>query len=771
MTPIRSRKHAATGAAALFATLAAPALAQTAAPEATLPEVKARAAGESAYKAETVSSPKFTQPLLDTPQTVTVIKRELIQQQAATTLAEALRNSPGITMMLGENGNTQTGDAIVMRGFDSTSSIFVDNIRDTGAISRDMFNIDQVEVVKGPSGADNGRGASSGYVNLVTKAPTLRNAASGSLMIGSESRVRATADVNRKLDIGLPGAAFRLNVMKDQGGVPGRREVENDSWGIAPSFTIGLGSPTRLTLYLLHTEGDHRPDGGVPTIGLEGFRDAAFEPGGALAGVRPAPVDRENYYGSLQDFNRTKVDMFTSRIEHDLAKNLVLTNTTRLARSRQTYVIGGLGGTTATDGSTCNRAWFNACDADPANWTVTRGRQIAQRSNQILTNQTNLAGEFVAAGFKHSFSGGVELTHEKVHTPTMVSAGTLPAANLYRPNPGDAFPAIALVPNGAFTKGSTTTAALYAFDTLTINDKLKLNAGLRWERYSTDFNSVTLSTATANPTLPVGTPIPASIGAKDDLLSLKVGALYKPVPNGSLYVSFANSQQPPGGPALTLSAAANNVNNPVYAPQKGTNVEAGAKWDLFDNRLSVAGSIYRSENRNELVQDPIDTAVYTQVGKRRVQGVELSAAGQVTPAWELSLGLAYMDAKIVNGFAGAANPTQGGLLQWTPKLSFTGWTTYKLPFGLTLGGGARYVDSVVRSSVTTFTTAQSGIVGASDYWVFDAMAAYEVNRNVTLQLNLLNLADKDYIAGINNSGKRYSPGAPRSAFLTANVKF
>jgi len=223
-----------------------------------------------------------------------------------------------------------------------------------------------------------------------------------------------------------------------------------------------------------------------------------------------------------------------------------------------------------------------------------------------------------------------------------------------------------------------------------------------------------------------------------------------------------------------LSAAASNANNAAYEPQRGLNLEAGTKWDWFDNRLAVAASIYRSENRNELVQDPIDPNTYTQVGKRRVQGVELSAAGQVTPAWDVNLGLAFMDAKIVRGFTGAANPTQGGLLQWTPKLSFTAWTTYKQPFGvtgLTLGGGGRYVDSVVRSSVTQFTTAQSGLMSAPSYWVFDAMASYAVNKQLSLQLNLNNLFDKEYIASINNSGKRYMPGAPRSAYLTANLKF
>jgi catecholate siderophore receptor len=783
MPHIRSRKHASApqaffnrGAALAFAAIAPGAAMAQAAPaaETTLPEIKARAAAENPYKADGVASPKFTQPLVDTPQTITVIKRELIQQQAASTLSEALRNSPGITLLLGENGSTQTGDAVVMRGFDTSASIFVDSIRDLGAISRDMFNIDQVEVVKGPSGADNVRGASSGYINLVTKAPTRRNAASASVMLGSANRVRATADINRTLDVGLPGTAVRLNLMKDEGGVPGRDAVKNRSFGIAPSLTVGLGTPTRFSVFYLHTEARNRPDGGLPTVGLDGFSDAAFATGGALAGKTLAPVDRHNYYGSLDDFNHTLVDMVTTKIEHDFGGSSVLTNTTRLGRSRQTYVIGGLSGTTAADGTSCNRGWFNACDADPSQWTVLRSRQISQRSNQILTNQTNLATEFDTVGLKHNFSGGIEFIHEKQSTPTLASAGTLPVAKLYASSTADAFPAINLAPTGAYSKGSTLTAALYAFDTLAVTERLKLNAGIRWERFSTDFNGVTLATAAVNPTLPVGMPIPSALSLADDLVSLKLGALYKPAPNGSVYVSVANSQLPPGSVAFTLSAAASNANNVAYEPQRGLNLEAGTKWDWFDNRLAVAASIYRSENRNELVQDAIDPNTYTQVGRRRVQGVELSAAGQVTPVWDVNLGLAFMDAKVISGFTGAANPTQDGLLQWTPKVSFTAWTTYKQPFGvagLTLGGGGRYVGSVVRSSVTQFTTAQSGVTGAPSYWVFDAMASFEVSKALSLQLNLNNLFDKEYIASVNNSGKRYMPGAPRSAYVTANLKF
>lgn len=797
MAFIKSRKHQApaqprlTSTAAALATLAIPVAVHAqdsatppppaasapaaAVPEATprqqapqvLPATRVQGSAEVPFKADTVSSPKFTQPLVDTPQTITVIKRELIQQRSASTLTEALRNSPGITLLMGENGNTQTGDAVVMRGFDTSASIFVDNIRDLGAISRDVFNIEQIEVVKGPSGADNGRGASSGYVNLVSKAPSLEDASSGSVMIGSESRRRLTLDLNRKFDIGLPGTAFRLNLMQDQGGVPGRDHVENDVWAIAPTLSVGLGTPTRATFYYLHSETRNRPDGGVPTIGLDGFTDPLFGPGSEP----PAPVRRSNYYGALDDRNDVDVDMFTAKVEHDFNATTTLTNTARLAHTTQLYVIGGVSGTnrSMTVVEPCSNGWFNTCSANPAEWTVDRNRQATSRVNDLLTNQTNVATEFTLGEIKHNLSGGVEFIYERQRSSSVSStAGT--NANLYNPSVGDAFPVVVPGANGTFTDGNTLTAALYAFDTLTLNDRVKLNGGLRFEKFRTETDSAALSTATSHPTLPVGTLVPTSLGVSDTLLSWKVGALYKPQPNGTYYISFANSKFPPGSANFSLNAGATNAANPRFTPQEGKNTEIGTKWDLLDGKLSLAGALYRSVNQNEVITDPTDPNSAIPVGERRVQGLELSAAGQLSPGWDVNVGLGWMDAEITRGTPGATG-TQGGLLQWTPEYALTVWSSYRLSSIWTVGGGVRYIDTVVRSSNNGFATVPSGLLEMPSYTVADAMVAYEFSKDVTFQLNLFNLFDEEYVAALNNSGKRYVPSEPRSFQLAAMFRF
>jgi len=315
---IKSSKHAAhflaPAATASLMALALPVGAQQ--PGGTLQEVQVTGSAQTDYKPETLSSPKFTQPLVDTPQTISVIRREVMQEQAATTLQEALRNTPGITLLLGENGHTNTKDNVFMRGFDASGSIFTDGVRDVGGGARSTFNVEQIEVIKGASGSEYGRGVASGSINMATKVPFAGDVGEVRASLGSADQKRATADVNRQINA---NTALRLNVLAQDGGVPGRDYVRNKSTGLAPSLALGLGTPTRVFGDASIVRNDNRPDGGVPTIGLPGYYNAAL----AAAGVRTqtrGPVNSGNYYGALDDFHKSGQDQFTVRVEHDLAR-------------------------------------------------------------------------------------------------------------------------------------------------------------------------------------------------------------------------------------------------------------------------------------------------------------------------------------------------------------------------------------------------------------------------------------------------------------------
>lgn len=778
MQPIKSRKHSARLAlpamapglltTALLGSLAiAPAHAATSVdtPSASealiaqaknLPRVQVHGSAGADYRIDELSSHKFTQPLLDTTQTISIIGRDLIQQQGATTLTEALRNSPGVgTFYAGENGSTSTGDTLYMRGFDSSGSIFVDGVRDLGSISRDVFNIEQIEVTKGPDGTEYGRTAPTGAINMVSKRPQLDTAVSGSLAYGSANQKRATADWNQAIG---DSAAFRLNVMSQDSGVPGRDRVENNRWGVAPSLGFGLGSATRITLDYLHVKQDNVPDGGVSTIGLPGY--SSPDPTRPfLTGARP--VDPHNFYGTRQDHDAVQADMFTAIVEHDFSDNLAVHDTLRWGRTRQDYLLTSFMATAAN--------LLTPDPADPSTWTVARSNPtFKQQTNRILTNQTNLTANFVTGAVSHNLSAGIELSREEAATRGLapLDGSSWPAANLYHPNPDQG--GLVYGRTGAHGNGRTDTAAAYVFDTLKFGERWQLNAGARLDHYRTRFDSTEACGGRRGPVCgsdPIGTVLP-SVDARisGNLPNYKLGVLFKPTAQGSIYANFAMSQEPPGGNTLALSNAENSADQPNLDPQKARTVELGTKWSVLGDKLLLTGALYRTTVSNDLVQDPTD-GLYYQVGRKRVQGVEITAVGRITDNWAVSTGYTRMDAKVIRG--GTVTSDGSSDLAYTPSSAFTAWTTYRLPFNLTLGGGARHSGKMKRGS--------DGAVGTpaftDGYWVFDAMATFEVNQHVDLQLNVYNAFDKHYVAAINKSGYRYTPATPRAAMLTAHFRF
>lgn len=731
----------------------------------TLNEVKVVGAAENDFKAEKASSPKYTEKLVDTPQTIVVIKKELIEQQGAVTLTDALRNTPGVgTFFLGENGSTNTGDAVYMRGFDASGNIYVDGVRDVGSISRDVFNIEQIDVLKGPAGTDSGRGSPTGSINLVSKTATLENSFNSLLTAGSGQQKRATADWNRVIDVDS-GTAFRLNLLDQNSGNPARDDVKNKRWAVAPTITFGIGKPTRVTASYLHVDQNNVPDGGVPTIGLPGYTtpDTITATNKVIRTFlnSAAKVDPSNFYGSTSDYDKVKADMATVRIEHDFSPTLQLQNTTRYGRTKEDYLL------TSFMGSTANLATPVA--SDPSTWTLARSlRTVKDQENTILTNQTVVTAQFDTGSLKHTLVTGLEFTSEKQTNYSYVPAslGTLAPANLYHPNPNDPVIGFNPVRSGAYTEGEVNTQSVYAFDTIKFGDKWSINGGMRFDHFNTTYDAVTLQTAVTSGVqpLPVGTPIPTHLTLGNTLANGKLAVSYKPTADSSVYALWASSKAPPGV-NFALSAAASSAQNPTYDPQETTTKEIGGKWDLLKQKLSLTAALYQTTVKNDVEQDPVIPTLYYQTGKKRVQGVEIGVVGEITHDWLVSAGYTRMNTEVESGKVVTASGINN--LSYTPKQAFTSWTSYSLPFGLKVGGGARYVGDMLRGT--------DGAVGTpariDGYWVFDAMATYTVNKNLDLQLNAYNLADKVYVAAINKSGFRYTPGQPRSFSLTANIKF
>ena len=420
---------------------------------------------------------------------------------------------------------------------------------------------------------------------------------------------------------------------------------------------------------------------------------------------------------------------------------------------------------------------INAISAAPGSaastWTIARTRQSVLQDNEILANQTNLVSEFKLGGVAHTVSSGLEFMSEKQNAFGRAGLGSVNGnntANLYSPRISDVGTGLAPVLNGVYTRGATSTAAVYAFDTVKLTDKFHVNAGVRAERYKTETNSAALSTVTSHPALPVGTLVTAPyLENSDNLISWKAGVLYKPAPEGSIYAAFATSKTPPGGANFALSATNGNVNAPNMDPQTTRNIEIGTKWDVLAKTLALTAAVYRTENLNEISLLDSVTNTYSQLGKRRVEGVELGMVGQFTRAWQVTAGVATMKNKIIEGTTAANSP--GAQVRWSPDLPATLWSSYNVNDKFTVGGGARYTSRQKRLIDPTLDASIQNVPEIDGYAVADALLSYKLNKNVSIQFNVYNVFNKFYVSTLNNSGSRLAFGTERSAQLSANFAY
>nr|MBP9216638.1 TonB-dependent receptor [Agitococcus sp.] len=420
-------------------------------------------------------------------------------------------------------------------------------------------------------------------------------------------------------------------------------------------------------------------------------------------------------------------------------------------------------------------------------------RQRVDQTNEILANQSTLNTAFQTGSINHDLVLGLEILKESqlslgttrgsTSTTTVVLNGqTLPidspVQNVYAPNSQVSL----LIPylTGADNDGSTTTTALYAFDTLSLTDNLKFNIGLRADSYKTKTTSGTLVTGGASGNLATYSPQGYNVGDvvindledDDTLISWNAGLVFKPAANGSVYVAFADAQTPPAGDSFVLSATAGNQANAALESQKTTTAEVGTKWELLNKRLNVSAALYRTENENQASVDAI-TGVATQEGKTRIDGIELAAVGQLTNFWQLTASIGLMDSEQLNQSSKSSSTgaiSTSDSIRWTPDMTASLWTSYTLD-KLTLGGGARYVSEQKRVVTTNTNLATQNMPAIPAYTVVDMMAAYKVSKNTNLRLNVYNVFNEEYISTLNNGGSRMTLGAPISASIAAEFSF
>ncbi len=656
--------------------------------------------------------PQLAAPLRDVPQTVTVIPSDVIQSQGATTLRDVLRNVTGISVQAGEGG-VPAGDNLSIRGFNARTDIFIDGVRDSGGYTRDSFNTEQVEVVKGPSSSYSGRGSTGGSVNMATKAPLLTSARHASLGGGSSAYKRGTFDVNQPMG---ESVAVRFNAMWTDSGAPGRNEVTSERWGIAPSLAIGLGTPTKVTLNYSHLAQDNLPDYGIPWVPptnapLSGYADQA------------PPVSFENFYGlTRRDYENTLNDTATATAEHAFGGAASLRSLVRYGRTKRDSLI------------TAPR--FEANGSTAIRRTDWKSRDQA---DAILAHQTDVTLRFSTGAVRHTVISGIELARETSENWNRIELNpAAPSTDLFNPTPGQAYTS-RLVRDGAVTDATATSAAAFAVDTVEVGSHVQLTGGLRLDRFALDY----LTRSAAN--------VDTRLERTDHMVSWRSGVVFKPRPEGSIYAGAGTSLNPSTeGLSLTSSTVA-------VAPEKTRSFEAGTKWDLLEGRLGMNAAAFYTMKTNARTPgiNPGEPPTVLQ-GEHIVRGVEMGVNGSVNPRWQLFGSYTFMHSEITESNNAAELGREFGN---TPNHSLSFWTTFRLPWEVQVGGGTQFVGDRFNGN--------TGARTAPSYWLIDAMAAYPVNERLTLRVNGNNLANERYIDRV--GGGHFIPGPARSAMVSLDI--
>jgi catecholate siderophore receptor len=564
----------------------------------------------------TSSATKTSTPLRDVPQSVTIITRQLMQDQLMTSIGDVVRYVPGVSLHQGENNR----DQVILRGNSSSADFFVDGVRDDVQYYRDLYNLDRVEALKGPNAMIFGRGGGGGVINRVTKEAGFGSLREVDLQGGSYDNKRFTADFDQPLNDKL---ALRVNGLEEKSG-SFRNFVDLDRTGIAPTLTYLPGDDTKVTLAY-----EHLRDVRVADRGITSFHG------------RPADVDVDTYYGDPdQSHVRAAVNLASAAVEHRFSDALSFSNRTLFGdydRMYQNFVPG-------------------AVSADQSQVTLTAYNNATQRQN--LFNQTNLIYTANAGATRHTVLMGAELGRQLTDnfrntgffnnstTSILVPFGapTIDTPTTFRQSATDADNHLV-----------NTVAALYAQDQIDLSSHWQLLAGLRFDRFDLDYHNNRNGD---------------DLSRTDDLVSPRAGIVYKPITALSIYGSYSVSFLPSSGDQFSsLTTITEQVK-----PERFDNFEVGVKWDPSD-RLSFTSAAYRLDRTNTRSTDPNDPTRVVQTGSQRTNGYELGINGKITSAWSIAGGYAYQDAFVTRSTTAAR---AGAVVAQVPRNTLSLWNHYQL---------------------------------------------------------------------------------------------
>jgi catecholate siderophore receptor len=681
--------------------------------------------------------------LMDVPQSVVVINRALMQSQGVTRLEDAVRNAPGVTIGSAEGGNIGTN--ININGFSARTDIYLDGMRDRGQYYRDVFALEQVEVLMGPSSMLFGRGSTGGIINQVTKKPFLKQATELSVQATTNGLVRTTADVNTPFQ---ENNAARVSAMFQVGKASTVDQTNVLDFGLAPTVKLGIGTPTEITLGAILQHRKDQVNYGVPN--LNGF---------------PLNAPRNTAYGFNDDYTEQDVIALQSLIEHKISPNMNIRNQTEFVwvntavRETSGGFVGTLGngnrfvaaanltGNTPYSGQPLGNLWVRQ---------LSRDRNI---NDITVENQTEVLSKFTTGSVGHTLLMGIDLNYESYTNQQMSRTGTcfgnaLPTGSVGCTPAGYTVgantPGNVATVFGNYASSSAWGAGFYANDTIQLLPELKVVAGARWDYYSAQIaNSINRNNT-------AGSTAVAGLQQTDTFLSVRGGVIYEPTPAQSYYVSYSTSFNP------SLEQLTSTTGTQNLPPENNKGVEAGVKYELFGANLSLNGAVFSIIKNNARTANPDGT--FSPTGNVQVSGARVGFAGRITPEWQVFGGYAYLNGVIIQGlnYQNGQGNTTGKVPLNTPRDTANLWTTYTFKETYEIGGGFFYVGQRYANNTNT--------VVVPAYTRVDLTAAYK-QPAYDVRLNVYNLFNTVYYDGvIASDGGRAVVGSGLTGMITLNYR-
>lgn len=661
--------------------------------------VNGKAVGYAAT--DSITATKTDTPLLDVPQTISVVTRQQLDDQAQHSIADVLRYIPGTTVGQGE-GNR---DQITIRGQNSTSDFFLDGVRDDVQYYRGLYNIERVEVLKGPYALIFGRGGGGGIVNRVQKAPSnerfFASAAGSANTFGAWD---VTADVNAPLS---GSSALRVNAVYENLATH-RDHFDGERYAINPYLAFDLGGGWKAGVSYEYVKDERVTDRGIPSLACA----QPCTPG-------PLPGHRDMFFG-IPGVNRTGLEahVVKARLDGELAQSLKWSTTVLYGDYDKYYTnVYASGAATAPNGTVALAGY-----TDPT-------------TRQNLIAQTNIVWDVALGGIENKILLGLEYGEQdsaNQRRNAVLSNPTLNLANIVFPTA--TFPAV-----NRDTASKVKFYSAYVQDQMGIGEHIDLIVGLRFDRF--DIRGTDFAQTPDRPFARV-----------DEKVSPRVGLIVKPRENISIYGSFSQSFLPRSGDQfLTLSTVQENL-----APEKFTNYEVGAKWDIHPG-LSATLALFQLDRTNATTPDPANPASTINIGETRTRGAELALTGRLTGKWQVSGGYTWQDAKLRgNDFV---------RLGQVPEHQFALWNRYD--FNRRVGAG---IGVIHQSSQFAANRTAANVTRLPGFTRVDAALFFNASEKVQFQVNVENLLDETYFADAHNNNN-ISTGAPINARFSARVKF